>query len=123
LTFREQSDGAFGDKRKRLNAQGFQWRQGARRDDLHSFCTGFPKFLDPLLVNDRRGRGRPNRCPEESCLFSIAFNEMNFGSGLLGKSAGNGHPGETAARTQISPHAGLRGQSQELERISNMARP
>jgi len=123
LTFREQTDGAFGDKRKRLNAQGFQWCQGSCCNDLHSFFTAFPKFLDSLLVDDRRGSGRADRRPEESGFFPIAFNEMNFGSGLPGKRTSNWHPRETAPRTQIGPHKGLRGQSEELERISNVARP
>jgi len=97
LTLREKSDGAFGDKRKRLNTQGFQGRQCARRDDLHSFCTGFPKFLDSHMVDDGGDSGRFDRRPQESCLFSIALNEMNPGPRLPGEGTGNRDPWETAA--------------------------
>jgi hypothetical protein len=48
---------------------------------------------------------------------------MNPGPRLPGERTGDRDPRETAARTQISPNAGLGRQIQELKRISNMAGP
>jgi len=42
---------------------------------------------------------------------------------LPGERTGDRDPRETAARTQISPNAGLGRQIQERKRISNMAGP
>ena len=74
-------------------------------------------------MDDGRNAGCPDRRPKKGCLFSIAFNEMNLCPSLPGERASDWHSWETTARTQISPHPGLRGQIQELERISNMASP
>jgi len=51
LTLGEQPDGSFGDQRKGLIAQGFQWGERTRRHHMDGFCTGFRKFLGSFLMH------------------------------------------------------------------------
>ena len=74
-------------------------------------------------MNGGRRAGRPHRFAQESGLFSIAFNEMDFCPGHACNYTGNRDARKTAARSEINPNFGLRDQRWKLERISDVARP
>src|SRR5262245_47058309 len=70
------------------------------------------------------------RCPghsrcltQEGSLFPIAYTEMNCSPGVARQGTGNHDTRKTAPRAKVNPCSRLRGQGEELQRISDVARP
>ena len=123
LSLGEQADRTLGDQRKRLIAQDFQWGDRAGRDYVDGFCTAFPKFLRPFLVDSGRQAEFAHHLAQKVGLFAHAFNQVHHDAGRIGQGAGNGDSRETRPRSEVDPDLGVRRQRQKLQRVGDVASP
>ena len=104
-------------------AQGFQRRQGARRDHVGGALPAFPKILHTLSVDLCREVEKTDRLAQEGGLFAIAFNEMNLRAGRFGKGAGDRDGRKAAARAEVDPDFGAGDNVQKLQRVGDVPGP
>ena len=98
---------------------------GPRRALYHidGFCTAFPKFLRPLLMNHRRHAGHPHRLAQKAAFFPLLSMRWTLAPGWSASAQAIGTPGKSAAGAEVDPDSCLRRQRQELQRIGDVARP
>src|SRR5215467_12956961 len=114
---------AFPQKRKTLIEQGLKRSDGARGNDICRSLEACHEIPDARGMHACRRLGEALSLAQECGLFGIAFNEMDMSTGTARQRAGNDQTGESAARTEVDPDAGFRGEVEKLEGIGNMPHP
>src|SRR6516162_8493303 len=114
---------AFPQKRKTLIEQGLERSDGARGNDIRRSLEARHEILDARGMHACRRLGEALSLAQECGLFGIAFNEMDVSTGAARQRAGDDQAGKSAARTEVDPNPGVRGEVEKLERIGDVPYP